>query len=150
MVRDPRDFVSSAIRTWSVQGFDELSRIPWVAEDWLGIRSSDPIERLCMRWKAYLEAGSNVGGVLFVRYEDFCKDKLGTIRDLADQLGLPFNANRVDERKDQQISHPAVRDYQPRGPGAWKTGLLANEQVRTIERLCAEEMKRWGYLRETG
>ena len=143
MVRDPRDFVSSAYRTWRVRGINDPSDIPWVSEDWLGIGSRDPLERLCLRWMMYLHSASEAGDVVFVRYEDFYHDKLGTIGDLAERLGLPLNAERVAERKDTQISK--ARGYEPRGPGTWKESL-ASDQVRTIERICADEMKDWGYV----
>jgi hypothetical protein len=144
MVRDPRDFVGSAFRTWAVRGIDDPARIPWVAEDWLGISSADPVERLCLRWKAYLRSASDASDVTFVRYEDFYLDKLGTIRDLARTLDLPFNQARVEARKDEQISR--VRGYQPRGPGSWQVDLT-EPQVRRIEDLCSNEMAIWGYPR---
>lgn len=143
MVRDPRDFVTSAFRTWRAQGVDDPSGIPWVSEDWLEIPSSDPVERLCLRWQAYLQTASRAGDVLFVRYEDFYGDKVGTIRDLAERFGLPFSEERVLARKDEQISR--ARHYMPAGPGAWRDSLL-EEQVRTVERLCGDEMRRWCYL----
>ena len=142
VVRDPRDFVASALRTWRTRGISDMSKIPWVAEDWLGIRSTDPLERLCLRWKAYLSAGTEAEDVIFIRYEDFYADKASTIRDLAGRLRLPYNERRVDARKDMQISR--VRKYAPRGPGSWKAELPV-EQVRTVERLCAQEMSSWGY-----
>ena len=120
-----------------------MSQIPWVAEDWLGIESRDPLERLCLRWRSYLRSGMQSGDVIFVRYEDFNEDKLNVIRGLARQLGLAFNEQRVNARKELQISR--ARKYPPRGNGSWK-GELNPEQVRTIERLCGEEMVRWGYL----
>jgi len=143
VVRDPRDFVGSAFRTWRAQGVDDPARIPWVYEDWLEIPNSDPVERLCMRWKAYLRSGSNAQDVVFIRYEDFYADKLLVIHDLAGLLGLPFNEERVAARKDEQISR--ARHYIPRGPGGWSDDLTP-EQVQTIERLCADEMRTWNYL----
>lgn len=143
LVRDPRDYVSSAIRTWKARGIDDLSHIPWVTEDWLAIPNSDPVERLCARWKAYLRSGSRSPDVVFVRYEDFWEDKTGTVQKLASQLGLPMNADRVDARKDEQISR--ARHYTPRGPGTWRADLLPR-QVDTIVQLCMEEMHEWRYL----
>jgi hypothetical protein len=143
MVRDPRDFVSSAFRTWSGQGVPDPSRIPWVTEDWIELPSSDPLERLCLRWRAYLRSATGAGDIDFVRYEDFSADKVGTIRDLAARFGLPFDEARVLAHKDEQISR--ARDYVPAGPGAWRE-TLTDSQVRTIERLCGEEMRTWRYL----
>lgn len=142
VVRDPRDFVSSAIRTWASRGVSDLSEIPWVAEDWLGLPSEDPLERLCLRWCSYLRTAEKADDVIFIRYEDFCDDKVETIRVLAGRLGLPFNEQRVMDRKDLQISR--ARKYAPRGPGSWN-GELSPEQVRRIEHHCADEMERWGY-----
>jgi hypothetical protein len=143
MVRDPRDFVSSAFRTWSAQGVHDAAAIPWVTEDWLRLPSADPVERLCLRWRIYLQTAMRAGDVDFVRYEDFAADKVATIRDLAAGLGLPFSEERVMARKDEQVSR--ARDYAPAGPGAWRDTLV-DDQVRTIERLCEDEMRRWRYL----
>ena len=142
VVRDPRDFVSSAIRTWASQGISELSAIPWVAEDWLRLQSEDPLERLCLRWRSYLRSAEQADDVIFIRYEDFYHDKVETIRVLARRLDLPFNEQRVTDRQDLQISR--ARKYAPRGPGSWN-GELSPQQVRHIERSCADEMGRWGY-----
>jgi hypothetical protein len=143
MVRDPRDVVSSAFRTWAGQGVHDPSAIPWVAEDWLDLAGTDPVERLCLRWKAYLESATKAGDVDFVRYEDFSADKVATIRELASRFGLPFSEDRVLARKDDQISR--ARHYVPAGPGAWRDSL-PEEQVRTVERTCEDEMRRWRYL----
>jgi hypothetical protein len=143
MVRDPRDFVSSAFRTWRSQGVDDPNDIPWVSEDWLGIPERDPVARLCLRWKAYLQSATEAGDVIFVRYEDFCGDKMGVIRGLAERIDLPVTEERVRARKDDQLAK--ARDYLPRGPGSWRDDL-SSEDVSTIEGRCSDEMRRWHYL----
>ena len=46
VLRDPRDVVASAYRTWKVDTRDRLESIPWVRQTWLGIRDEDPVARL--------------------------------------------------------------------------------------------------------
>lgn len=145
MVRDPRDFVNSAIKTFKAKAIEDLRTIPWVTEDWLGIPNQDPVERLCVRWKEYLRLAVEAEGVEFLRYEDFCADKLGTIRELASAMGLPFNESRVGKLADVQLMHSSVRDYKPKGPGGWKTGLLTKGDIDKIESICRPEMERWDY-----
>lgn len=145
IVRDPRDFVSSAIRTWKLERVEDLAGIPWVTEDWLGIPERDPVGRLALRWRAYVRAATSAGDVAFLKYEDFWVDKVATVRDLAERLELPFDAERVTRLRDLQLSHPSVRAYEPIGPGGWRDGPLREEHLRVIESRCAEEMERWGY-----
>ena len=70
-LRDPRDVLNSAYYTWKLRKPEELSTIPWVRQTWLGLTASDPVERLALRWKSYLNNASEIEDVVFVRYEDF-------------------------------------------------------------------------------
>jgi hypothetical protein len=144
-VRDPRDVVNSAINTWKVKIISELEDISWSKETWLGIERQDPVERLALRWKRYLQSATVAGNVLFVRYEDFCSNKVETIRELSSQLGLPFNQDRVRRLCDVQLSPKSVRDYRPIKPGGWHSGMLQRDHVRSIEEICKPEMEKWNY-----
>lgn len=145
IVRDPRDYVNSAIKTWKLKNVRELSQISWVRENWLGITNTDPVERLALRWKKYLDIVSELDDIIYVKYEDFCQNKVESIKNLADQTGLTFNRDRVEKLCDKQLCRQSVRAYKPLGPGGWQTGILTEEHIRTIEDICREEMLRWGY-----
>lgn len=145
LVRDPRDFASSAIKTWKIRQMTNFNDIPWTDVSWLGVDSIDPIECLAKRWKAYLNAAMQVDGVVFVRYEDFCQDKVGVISELCETLGLPFDEVRVTQLCDIQLSHASVRAYRPSGPGGWKHSILEQEHIQKIENICRKEMLEWGY-----
>ena len=81
----------------------------------VGIDSVDPVECLAKRWKTYLHASMQVEGVVYVKYEEFCEDKVGVISTLCEKLGLPFNEERVTQLCDIQLSHASVRAYRPSG-----------------------------------
>ena len=83
--------------------------------------------------------------IIFVRYEDFCADKVGTIAELSKRVGLPFDEQRVRTLANVQLSDDSVRSYSPKGPGRWKTGLLTPADIRKIENACAHEMAHWKY-----
>lgn len=145
VVRDPRDVVNSAFNTWKAKTVEQLSKIDWCAQTWLGITSEDPIVRLALRWRIYLRKSMQTSGVIYVRYEDFCKDKVGFIRSLSKQVGVECNEGFVDRYCNQQASHPASRAYAPTGPGGWKRGPLATDDILKIEDICSEEMRLFGY-----
>jgi hypothetical protein len=149
VVRDPRDFINSAIKTWKVKNVGELSTISWSKENWLNIPNKDPIERLSIRWKKYINLAMDQDDIIFVRYEDFCEDKVETIKNLSSQIGLPFNEDRTKRICDKQLCHTSVRNYNPQGPGGWKRGILVNEHIKKIEKICEKEMIRWKYNIET-
>jgi hypothetical protein len=145
-VRDPRDMVASAFRTWQVQTREQLSSVSWVAETWLGISESDPVARLAIRWRTYLERSQQVAGVHYVRYEDFCADRPGFIKSLAEQLHLEIDVEDVRHRCKHQASEKSARNYQPKGPGTWRNGHLTEKDAAIIERICGPQMRQWGYL----
>jgi hypothetical protein len=148
LVRDPRDVVNSAVKTWKVASTEELAGIPWSRENWLDIAATDPVERIATRWKTYLHCATAQEDVHFLRYEDFCADKVAAVRKLAEMTGLPFDEDRVRTLKDRQLSRQPTRAYHPQGPGGWRNGILREEHIRSIERVCGEEMGVWGYKAE--
>lgn len=145
MVRDPRDFINSAINTWKINNIEELHKIPWADISWLGINNDDPIESLALRWKIYLNKAEIEQDIIFVKYEDYYNDKFGTIKYLCDILKLSFNEKRFKELSDQQLSHKSVRYYKPKGPGGWKNSILRREDISKVEIICKEDMRKWGY-----
>ncbi len=145
LVRDPRDFVCSSIKTWKIGRTEDFKNIPWVDVQWLGIDCVDPVECLAKRWKAYINAATKHEVVYFLKYEDFCQDKVGVISVLCEKLALPFNEARVTQLCDIQLSHASVRSYRPGGPGGWKNSILLQKDIRTIEKVCGDEMLEWGY-----
>ena len=145
VVRDPRDIVVSAMKTWRVADREGLRTIPWVAETWLGTSSSDPVVRLAMRWKTYLEVSLRIPGVVYVRYEDFCADKVGCITSLATDLNLEVDEQWLRSQCDEQLAHSSVRNYKPQGPGGYRRGVLSKDDIRRIEMVCGEYMAKWNY-----
>jgi len=145
IVRDPRDFVNSAIKTWKVDSVADLAAVSWSRENWLAIPDTDPVVRLAKRWRAYLRNAMATPDVVFVRYEDFCADKTGTIERLAATMEIPFARDRVAELQNRQLSHTSVRDYEPVGVGGWRAGKLEPQHIAAIEATCREEMSRWHY-----
>jgi len=144
-LRDPRDVVASAYRTFRVQTREQLRSISWVAETWLGLTEQDPVARLARRWSIYLEKSQLVPGVVYVRYEDFCADRLGFIKSLTGQLELEIDAEDIRRRCEHQASERGVRNYQPKGPGSWRNGHVTDEDAAIIQEICGPQMKRWGY-----
>lgn len=150
VVRDPRDYVNSAIKTWKLNAVNELSGVSWCKEKWLGIGNVDPIERLSIRWKMYLQSAMSKDDVTFIKYEDFCENKVEAIEQLALRSGIAFNRKRVGQICDIQLSHSSVRDYRPEGPGGWETGILEEHHIEKIEQICRKEMEHWGYKMMVG
>lgn len=147
VVRDPRDVVVSAYKTWKVTTREGLSSIPWVSQTWLGIRDTPPVARLAWRWRLYLERSQKVPSVAYVRYEDFCVNKVGCIVKLARDLGISVDEREIRERADVQASTPDVRGYRPDGPGAsGRSGLLSPEDRQCVEAICGLHMLQWSYL----
>ena len=146
VVRDPRDVVVSAMKTWKASNRDELRKASWVEQTWLGIKSEDPIVRMASRWEMYLDISDKVPDVIYVRYEDFCADKVACVASLADRLELDVDVNAVRAQCDRQATHRSVRDYKPTGPGGYRSGILAEGDIRLIESVCGDHMRVWGYL----
>jgi Sulfotransferase family len=145
VVRDPRDVLASAYRSKGANTRDELARISWVAEDWLATPVTDPVARLAFRWRRYLEVAASVPGVNYLRYEDFCANKLKAIEMLASKLGINVDADRVRSLCDQQASHSSVRPYLPMGPRHDRNRLVAASDEKIIFETCGPWMQQWGY-----
>lgn len=140
-VRDPRDVVASILEKLA-HGYG-----PLVTEvRWLHVRAGDEVEALAWRWRKYLEsalADQDRGGrVVFMRYEDFCKDKPGSLASLAAEARMPFDADKVRPHMDKQFRKKW--DVTVAGPGRWHKDL-SSDAVKKIESIAGGLMRRWSY-----
>ncbi|QDT73340.1 Sulfotransferase domain protein [Lacipirellula limnantheis] len=150
VVRDPRDVLASAIRTFKVTSRQDIENIPWIKERWLGIETSHPIERLAHRWSIYLDRSADLKQVTYVKYEEFCRNKLLTAELLAKQLNLPFKMDIAKRLADRQATHSSTRDYSPAGSGTWRNSpLITDCDIDRMEAICGRQMLEWGYLHAT-
>jgi hypothetical protein len=147
VVRDPRHNIRSILDRLQIPGTIDrrllpLNDIAWenvVHGQWLGYEESDPISSLARRWNlasnVYL---SNSSRMTLVRYEDFLKDKAGSIRELAETLGLPGGG---DLRK--HLEAP----FQPPGKHRHTSlqDFFGEKNLRKITTLCAAPMMELGY-----
>jgi len=89
-----------------------------------------------------MEVSTRVPGVVYLRYEDFCVDKVDCIKRVAAQIALEIDDQYVRDNCERQASH---RAYRPSGPGAFRSGLLSPADVAKVEEACGQWMARWGY-----
>ena len=146
VVRDPRDVIASAFRTFGIQNRKDFANVPWVKADWLSIQETDPIARMAMRWRTYLEHSMQVDNVKYVRYEDFCEQKVETIGELAEFLDLNIDPKFVASICDQQASNKNARSYTPHGPNSWhNVPGLTRQDIELVEQTCQPYFGEWGY-----
>jgi hypothetical protein len=146
VVRDPRDVLAATYKRWRVANREALRKVPWCSEDWLGLPGDDPVVRLALRWRGYMEASRRVPGVIYVRYEDFCADKVRFICELGARVGTPVDEARIRGLADEQASPASVRPYRPEGPGAWTRGYVSDRDATLIRDLCGDYMEQWQYV----
>ena len=155
IVRDPRDNIRSAFDRMGLPGNreqldpDDLQAVPpnwrWhLNPEILGLAGGTYVEVAAERWNraasVYL---SQRDDMVLIRYEDFLADKTGAIQRLADLLDLPILPRaRLD----------LDRQYQPRGRDRDRPvhDFFGPDNLRRIERICAEPMRRLGYQPVTG
>ncbi len=96
------------------------------------------IEKLANRWNIaadiYIKYGENMDLLI---YEDFVKNKVGTITNLAKCVGLkPVN----------DIANQVNIQYQPRGNNdiSWLE-FFGSDNLHRIETICIDRMKYFGY-----
>ncbi|MCH2181122.1 MAG: sulfotransferase [Mariniblastus sp.] len=146
VVRDPRDVIASAFRTFRIKDRAGFADVPWVKADWLGIEETDPIARMAMRWKIYLERSLKVDQVHYMRYEDFCDHKVATIKELAEYLEIPVDLKFVGSICNQQASNSRARSYAPQGPNSWQhLEALEPEDIDRVKQICEPFFTQWGY-----
>jgi hypothetical protein len=147
IVRDPRDNIRSELNVLFIPGnlddldgqhrpTDPLYRDFLISDTW-GV-NENYIGTLAHKWNlaadCYLE---NADKIVSIRYEDFCKDKLKSIRDIAQRLGVSEQCD-ISDRVDIQ--------YQPRGNRriSWNDFFGAKNLDR-IEQICGRRMAEFGY-----
>ena len=146
VVRDPRDVLASAYRTKRVNSREELAGITWVRQTWLGIEETDPVARLARRWRRYLELAAQVPEVNYVRYEDFCVDKVNVMMNLASIMKVDLDRDVISKKCNKQASDPDARSYKPIGPGSYRESPhVSSEDVKIVEEICGDLMKKWNY-----
>ena len=149
VIRDPRDNIRSILNRLRIPG-----NLPTITEDqrseitpawelildgrWLGLEGENYIEMLAERWRyitdLYLR---NAGRMVLLKYEDFSKDKTGTLDRLATTLGL-------EKKKD--VSHRVNVQFQPAGDRSVRwDDFYGPENLARIERICSEHMQKLGY-----
>lgn len=149
VVRDPRDNIRSMLNRVKILGnlknFDITSYS--ISENWKilfnshiwGINATHYIEILSERWNITVDVYlNNQQRVYLAQYEDFIKDKVGYIGDLAANLGI---------HKKRDIRQLVDIQYQPRGKDrnvSWEK-FFGQENLNRIERICASRMKKFGY-----
>jgi hypothetical protein len=142
VVRDPRAVFASmrmATRQWAYPG-----DLP-----------TSPVAFARNYWNAYVTAGERLagdaGGYLEVRYEDLLDDASRRLAAVFEWLDLPaeaalcaraVEAGSIDRLRAELSAPPG---FFRRGEAESWRGELSAGQVRVIEHLCAERMRRFGY-----
>ena len=142
VIRDPRDTIRSFLNRRGLPGnFDRLQNMEdKIAQ--IGRRPAVPgnnyIEKLANRWNLAADTYTNhTEEFSLIRYEDFVQDKIGTISELARQVGLnPIN----------DITDYINIQYQSRGDRniSWLE-FFGTDNLRCIETICRDRMNYFGY-----
>lgn len=150
LLRDPRDNIRSILNRLGLPGnLEDLSGPQYrdlPSNVWRMIldgalyhsKGGNYIETLARRWLRTVEIYErHADQMILVRYEDFLKDKAGTIYSLAEKLGLPVVkdiASLVDvqynRRGDRSISWP---------------DFFGHDNLMTIESVCQSKMEAYDY-----
>ena len=152
VVRDPRDNVRSILNRLRLPGTVMDRNDPEVVEafeantGWRHVLDGrlpptlrpTIVRTLAARWQTAAEVYlAAPGDFELLRYEDFRKDKSGTISELARALGLPGG---------RDVSHLVDRQFQPRGDNSssWED-YFGEENLAGIVSEAAEGMSELGY-----
>ena len=150
VLRDPRDNIRSILNRLCLPGdlpelqahhHESLRDKPgWALlmdGTVLGYGCGTYIERLAKRWNRAADVYAPGEGMVLLRYEDFVRDKAGSIAHLA-------GAVRLDPVHD--LGRYVDVAYQPRGENraSWRD-FYGPENLTRIESICGERMKRFGY-----
>jgi hypothetical protein len=149
VIRDPRDNIRSILNRLKISG--SLSNIPererarvsraWeliLDGRWLGLDGGNYIAMLAQRWNYIVDLYlANPDRMILVKYEDFSKNKIGKLDELASALGLE-KRNDVSSRVDVQFQPAGDRNVR------WKD-FFGPENLSAIERICGDRMRGLGY-----
>ncbi|MEO0364767.1 MAG: sulfotransferase [Pseudomonadota bacterium] len=155
IVRDPRDNIRSICNRLNLPGKRSTKIPPPESMDrpnahWTKVISGelplitstaaggDYIANLAHRWnlasQIFLE---NRDAMTLVRYEDFKRNKLGVLNNLADEVGLNMT---------RDVSDSLSKPFQPKGNSdiSWSE-FYSPDALRTIEEICAPLMSEFDY-----
>jgi hypothetical protein len=134
--------VASVIERLEQGGFSPL----FTDVTWLGIHVTDRVEAISWRWRKYLECAlqylSGGGKVVFIKYEDFYDDRLGTLVKCTERLSIRFSSAKV--RPFLEVQFRKDWDKTIRGAGRWQSDLDDLDVQKTM-RICGDLMRTWGY-----
>jgi hypothetical protein len=149
VIRDPRDNIRSILNRLKIPGSlsdispDQRSRISRAWEliidgRWLGLEGASYIEMLAARWNYIADLYlANPDRMILVKYEDFTRNKMGTLLGLASALGL---------EKKRDVSGRVDVQFQPAGDRSVRwIDFFGPGNLAAIERICSERMRRLGY-----
>jgi hypothetical protein len=125
VVRDPRDTVA-AIKERLNEDYNGL----YLNIHYLGKKGGGTIDNILNRWIIYLNRAKNYKkkypkDIMFVKYEDFLKDKEITIKTIADFCKLNCDLGKIDKLKDRQINKSWSNVI--KGSNRYKTDLNSDE-----------------------
>ncbi len=146
IIRDPRHNIRSILNRLNLRGdlaeLKEFKNLPplWqriVDNRWLGVPHEHYIDSLAGRWNLAADIYfQNKNSFILLRYEDFLKDKIASIRELAQYLKLP---------RQNDISHFIDFNFQPPGNKGVTMANFFGDNLERIERACYDNMKKFGY-----
>lgn len=141
-IRDPRDVVASVLERLEQGGYSPL----FTDVTWLGIQVADRVEAISWRWRKYLECALHYrrrgGKVVFIKYEDFCHDRLGALLKCAERLNISFHSSKVRPLLETQFGKNW--DKTIRGAGRWQNDLDEFDVQKTTG-ICGDLMRAWDY-----
>lgn len=148
VIRDPRDNIRSIFNRIGFRGdlqqvSDEArGNIPagWetvVDQKWNGSPDENYVDVQAHRWNWASRIVDISKRLVVIRYEDFMKNKIEAIDQLANELHLKTSGD---------ISKDVDRQYQPQGDRdvSW-IDFFGKENLKRIESICGEQMKKFGY-----
>lgn len=148
IVRDPRDNIRALLNWMRLPGDAPAVDGPGLAHlttvqrsvihsEWLGAAPGNYVESLAHRWNLIADIRlRHPERVRLIRYEDFCADKIGAIRRMADAVGL---------RARRDIRDQLDRQFQPRGDRSVSWTGFFGPNLERITALCGDRMARLGY-----
>jgi hypothetical protein len=141
LVRDPRDNYA-AIKERLNEDLNGL----YLNINFLNLKGKNQCENIALRWNAYLNCvkdyKDNHGDVFYVKYEDFLKDKLKVLQDVAIFCDVKFNSAEIIDDLDKQINKSWSNKI--KGEGRYIKDLTPNE-IETITSITAKNMELFNY-----
>ena len=151
ILRDPRDNIRSILNRLKLPGdLEELTPLYqekvgalWnvyktvVYNQWQGVPYNHYIESMAGRWNLCADVYlNNSNDVLLIKYEDFLKDKVKSLENLAKKLNLPQNFS---------IENEVDKQYQPKGNKRVDTKEFFGKNLSKISDITSEKMRKVNY-----